>query len=78
MYVQQSGSELNVKGWSVVVPKKKKKNLNLDFRFIEMRGATRKIQESYRAWKSRISFLQRRRAAVVIQVLGNNLQIEKF
>lgn len=38
------------------------------FRFIVLRKATIKIQESYRAWKSRIVFLRKRRAAIVIQV----------
>ena len=36
-------------------------------RFVEIRKATRKIQESFLAWKSRILFLRQRRAAIVIQ-----------
>ena len=36
-------------------------------RFVEIRKATRKIQESFLAWKSRIVFLRQRRAAIVIQ-----------
>ena len=37
--------------------------------FVEIRKATRKIQESFQAWKLRIQFLKKRRAAIIIQVL---------
>ena len=36
-------------------------------RFVEVRMATKKIQESFLAWKLRIQFLRKRRAAIVIQ-----------
>ena len=37
-------------------------------KYVEIRVATIKIQESYMTWKLRILFLKKRRAAVVIQV----------
>ena len=36
--------------------------------FVEIREATKKIQQSFIAWKLRIQFLRKRRAAIVIQV----------